>query len=82
MKLTSRMPHSQRLVRAFFVEFADEVIETCPLLKGRSAGRTGGLLLQRQMQALVAAVLLLMAGLDAFDTCRASATGPTASTGC
>src|ERR1700747_848507 len=63
----SRALHVQSFVRAFAVEFADEVIEFCLLLQAVSARRSGGLLLESEMQALVASVLLRMAGLDALD---------------
>ena len=49
------------------VEFADEVIEAGLLLQAVHAGRSGCFLLQRQMHALVAAVLLRVARLDALD---------------
>jgi hypothetical protein len=52
-------------VRAFGVELVHEGIELCLLLQ--RARRAGGLFLQGQVHALVAAVLLRMAGLDALD---------------
>ena len=45
----------------------DEVVELGLLLQEVAAGRLGGLELQGQMHALMAAVLLRMAGLDALD---------------
>jgi hypothetical protein len=45
----------------------DEVVELGLLLQEVAGGRFGGLRLERQMHALVAAVLLRMARLDAFD---------------
>jgi hypothetical protein len=54
-------------VRALFVEVFDEVIELGLLLEEIFRGRLGGLLLQGQMHSLVPAVLLWVAGLDAFD---------------
>ncbi len=51
----------------FGVVAADEVVELGLLLKEVLRGRSGGLDLQGQMHALVAAVLLRMAGLDALD---------------
>src|SRR5437762_7082159 len=49
------------------VEGGDELIETRLLLQEVLGGRLGGLLLERQMHALMAAVLLRVARLDAFD---------------
>ncbi len=51
-------------MRPFLVEFADEGIEARLLLQAVCAGRAGGLLLQGQMHALMAAVLLRVAGFD------------------
>src|SRR3954470_16931684 len=45
------------------VELLDEGVEARLLLQHVSRGRFGGVLLQRQMNALVAAVILRMAGL-------------------
>jgi hypothetical protein len=45
----------------------DEVVELGLLLQEVAAGRLGGLHLQGQMHALVAAVLLRTARFDAFD---------------
>jgi len=44
-----------------------EDVELCLLLEDIGASRTGGLLLQSQMHAFVSAVLLRMAGANAFD---------------
>ena len=44
-----------------------KVIEAGLLLEEVGAGRLGGLLLERQVHAFVAPVLLRVAGLDAFD---------------
>src|SRR5687767_11131053 len=55
---------AQRLVRSLLVEGGLERIET-PLLRPQCRSRrVGGLLLEREMQALVAAVLLRLAGRD------------------
>src|SRR3546814_5433539 len=53
--------HGERVVGAFAVELADKIIETGLLLQDVGAGRAGRLLLQRQVHALVAAVLLRLA---------------------
>ena len=49
------------------VELVQEGIEFGLLLQAVDRWRTGGLFLQGQMHALMAAVLLRMAGPDAFD---------------
>src|SRR5207302_11014532 len=49
------------------VEGADELIEARLLLQEILGGRLGGLLLERQMHAFVAAVLLRVSGLAALD---------------
>jgi len=54
-------------MRAFDVELTHEGIEPGLLLQRVEARRAGGLLLQGQVHALMAAVLLRMAGLDALD---------------
>ena len=54
-------------MRAFGVVFPDEVIEAHLLLQVIFAGRPGGFLLQGQVHALMPAILLRMAWLDAFD---------------
>src|SRR3989442_5441583 len=59
--------HLQGLVGSLGVELLHEGVEAGLLLQAVGARRSGGLLLQGQMHALVAAVLLRMAGLDAFD---------------
>src|SRR3546814_6550706 len=59
--------HGERVVGAFAVELADKIIETGLLLQDVGAARAGRLLLQRQVHALVAAVLLRLAWFDAFD---------------
>ena len=59
--------HLQRLVRPVLVEVADEVVEAGLLDEEVLGSRLGGFLLEREVHALVAAVLLGMAGLDALD---------------
>ena len=54
-------------MRPFGIELADEGIEALLLLQAVDAGRTGCFLLEGEVHALVTAVLLRMAGLDAFD---------------
>jgi hypothetical protein len=53
-------------VRPLGIELATEGIEA-GLLQGIDAGRAGGLAFEGQVHALVAAVLLRVAGLDALD---------------
>ncbi len=52
---------------SFIVEAFDEVIELGLLLEEVAAGRLGGLKLQSEVHAFMAAVLLRMARLDALD---------------
>jgi hypothetical protein len=59
--------HGERFVGPLGVEFLDEGVEAGLLLEAVHAGRSGGLPLQREVHAFVTAVLLGMAGLDAFD---------------
>jgi hypothetical protein len=54
-------------MRPVVVEILDEVIELPLLLEEVFGGRFGGFLLERQMHALVAAILLRIAGFDALD---------------
>lgn len=54
-------------MRALLVEDADELIEPGLLLQEVLRGRLGGFLLERQMHALMATVLLRMPRLDALD---------------
>ena len=58
---------AERLVWSLVVVNPDEVIEALLLLQEVEGGRLGGLLLQCQVHALVATVLLGMSGLDALD---------------
>ena len=62
-----RTLHGEGLVRPFDIELADEGIEARLLLQGVDAGRPCGLRLEGEVHALMAAVLLRMAGLDALD---------------
>src|SRR5689334_4461076 len=62
-----RALHAERLVRTFGIELAEEGIEALLLLQTVAARRAGGLLLEGQMHALMAAVLLRMPRLDALD---------------
>src|ERR1700751_1647629 len=62
-----RTLHGKRLVWPFGVEFPDKVVETGLLLQAVHSGRSGCLFLQREMHALVAAVLLRVARPDALD---------------
>ena len=59
--------HIERLVRAFGIELPDEVIEARLLLEAIGARRADGLLLEGEVHALMAAVLLRAAGFDALD---------------
>ena len=54
-------------MRPFVVVAIDEVIELGLLLQEVVRGGLGGLFFQRQVHALVAAILLGMTGLDALD---------------
>ncbi len=58
---------------SFGVVFADEVVESSLLLKAVHLRRSCCFFLQGQVHALMAAVLLGLAGLDALDIagCRA-----------
>src|SRR5690606_25870216 len=62
-----RRLHVEGLVRAFAIEFADEGIEPGLLLQEVHARRTGGLLLEGSMHALVLAVLVRTTRLDPLD---------------
>jgi hypothetical protein len=54
-------------MRPFLVVALDEGVEARLLLQHVGCGRFGRLVLQRQMHALVPAVLLRMPRFDAFD---------------
>jgi hypothetical protein len=54
-------------VRAFSIEFADESFEPRLLLESVQARRPSRLCLEGAVHALMAAVLLWMAGLDALE---------------
>ena len=62
-------------MRPFGIELLDEGIEAGLLLQAVHAWWSGGFLLQGEVHALVAAVLLRVAWLDAFD-CDAEAEPP------
>ena len=59
--------HVERFMGALVVEFMNEGIERGLLLQAVHACGAGCLLFQSQVHALVAAVLLRLSGLDAFD---------------
>jgi hypothetical protein len=54
-------------VGSLLVKDRDELIEATLLLQGVLGSRLGGFLLEREVHALVAAVLLRMAGLYALE---------------
>jgi hypothetical protein len=54
-------------VRTLGVELFEEFVEAGLLLQAVHAGQAGGLLLERQVHALVPAILLRVTGLDALD---------------
>ena len=54
-------------MRPLIVEALEEVVELRLLLQEVLCGRLGGFFLQGEVHAFVTAILLRMAGLDAFD---------------
>jgi len=54
-------------MRAFGIELAEKGVEAVLLLEAVEAWRPGRFLLEGEMHALMAAVLLRMTGLDALD---------------
>jgi hypothetical protein len=60
-------PHTQGFMRSFTIEFVNEVIELFLLLQRVHRWRAGGLLFEREMHSLMAAVLPRMSRLDALD---------------
>lgn len=63
----ARIVRIDGLVRVLFVVDADELIEPGLLLQKVLARGLGGFLLQRQVRAFIAPILLWMSGLDALD---------------
>ena len=61
-----RALHVEGFVRTLVVEDFDEVVEACLLLQEVGRGRLGGFFLEGEMHAFMAAVLLVMSGLNAF----------------
>src|SRR5882757_1836130 len=59
--------HIKRLMRPFGIELADEGVEAFLLLQAVAAWWPGCFLFEGEVHSLVTAVLLRMAGLDAFD---------------
>jgi hypothetical protein len=55
------------LVRALLVVNPDERLEALLLLQGVEGGGLGGLVLEREMHALMSSVLLRLARLDALQ---------------
>src|SRR5438067_11962694 len=62
-----RALHVQGLVRPFVVELFKKIIEFALLLQAVQARRASGFRFKSEMHALVAAILLRMTGLGAFD---------------
>ena len=52
---------------AFLIELVPEAVKTILLLEAIGPRRSGGFFFEREMHALVTAVLLRMAWLDALD---------------
>src|SRR5579859_2223609 len=59
--------HIERFVRAFGVEDVEKGIKASLLLKEVGGRGLGGFFLQREVHAFMTAVLVGLAGLDAFD---------------
>ena len=59
--------HLKRLMRPFDIELANEGLKAFLLLQAVGARWPGCFLFEGKVHALVTAVLLRMAGLDAFD---------------
>ena len=57
----------ERLVRALVVELSDEAVELALLRSEAVRWRPGGLVLERAVHALMTAILLRMARLNAFN---------------
>ena len=62
-----RILHAEGFVRTVMIKDLDEFVEPGLLLKEVGTGGLGGLFLQGEMHAFVAAILLRVAGLDALD---------------
>jgi hypothetical protein len=54
-------------VRPFVVELLEKLVEFALLLQAVHSRRSSGFVFEREMHALMPAVLLRMTGLDAFD---------------
>ena len=63
-----RILHAEGFVRALIIKDLDEFVEPGLLLQEVGTGRFGSLFFQGEMHAFVAAILLRVARLDAFDT--------------
>jgi hypothetical protein len=59
--------HFQRRMWPLLVELFDEVVELGLLLQNVGASGTGGFLFEGEMHAFMTAILLRVAGLDAFE---------------
>ncbi|MCC0009758.1 MAG: hypothetical protein H6875_04845 [Hyphomicrobiaceae bacterium] len=63
----ARRLHFEGLVGSFIIELADKFVEAVLLLEGVFCGGPTGVLLQREMHAFMAAVLLRIARLNPLD---------------